>query len=146
MGQTPHFYLHCASAFHPQLHGDPRGHGCGCDCGFVQCEGLSTTKSVAEWDVSSSHACKEEKRSSHCAQQVENLQMLLRSHTSVAVVEAGCCSSDLTPNPGKSLRSRCGPKKRREETVDYPSSKFPSQELGGEHSTLNPKKVEGKNI
>ena len=46
-------------------------------------------------------------------------QMQLRSRVAVAVavVEAGCCSSDLTPRPGTVICLRCGFKKEGKKKV-----------------------------
>ena len=41
---------------------------------------------------------------------------LLRTHIAVAVVWAGNCSSDLTPDLGTSISLRCGPKKQNKQT------------------------------
>ena len=41
------------------------------------------------------------------------LQMCLRCHVAMAVIQAGSCSSDLTPSLGTSVCLRCGPKKKK---------------------------------
>ena len=41
------------------------------------------------------------------------LQMQLGSPVAVAVVQAGSCSSNLTPSLGTSICCRCGPKKQK---------------------------------
>ena len=40
-------------------------------------------------------------------------QMQLKSHIAVAVVSAGSCSSDSTPNLGMSICHRCSPKMQK---------------------------------
>ena len=54
-------------------------------------------------------------RIQHCRELWCRSQMWLGCHVAVAVVEAGSCSCDLTPNLGTSICGRCGPKKKKKE-------------------------------
>ena len=49
----------------------------------------------------------------HCQKMWCSLQMWLGSGVAVAVVQAGTCSSDLTPRPGNSICCRCGKRKKK---------------------------------
>ena len=52
-------------------------------------------------------------RIGHCHELWCRSQTQLGSHVSVAVVEAGGCSSEVTPSLGTSICCRCGPKKTK---------------------------------
>ena len=48
----------------------------------------------------------------HCCKLQPRLHMWLKSGIAVAVVQAGSCSSDLTPHLRRSICHKCGPKKK----------------------------------
>ena len=48
-----------------------------------------------------------------CPEPWRRSQMWLRSLVAMAVVEAGSCSSDSTPNLGTSICCRCSPKNKK---------------------------------
>ena len=48
-----------------------------------------------------------------CCELQARSQRWLASQVVVAVVQAGCCSADLTPSLGISLCCRCSPKKKK---------------------------------
>ena len=49
----------------------------------------------------------------HCHKLWYRLQMQLGSRVAVAVVQAGSCSSNLTPSPGTSICGRCSRQKEK---------------------------------
>ena len=75
-------------------------------------------------------------------------QTQLRSHVTVAVVQAGSCSFDSTPSLGTSICHRCGPKKKkkkRKEIIGVERAMYANKQLEDREVTLRSPATETSN-